>query len=98
MHYQNQRRKKGLKSSSSSSLFSPKYCWTKTLILLYDDNNSRTHLFTTQIFYAGSKFGYHGVTYGLYADVLVEKVDPKGRSVKQVFLDDIAKPYGNNVT
>lgn len=42
---------------------------------------------------AGSKFGYHAVTYGLYLDKLVEKVDPAGRSTEQVFLEDLAQPY-----
>ena len=50
---------------------------------------------STLLFNTGSKFGYHGVTYGLYADRLVEKVDPKGRSTRQVFLEDIAEPFGN---
>lgn len=42
---------------------------------------------------AGSQFGYHGVTYGLYVDTLVRKVDPQGRDIAQFFRDEISKPF-----
>ncbi|KAL4219535.1 hypothetical protein ACF0H5_022111 [Mactra antiquata] len=41
----------------------------------------------------GSEFGYHGVTYGLYVDTLIRKVDPKHRNVAQFFRDEIGDPF-----
>ena len=38
--------------------------------------------------------GYHIITFGMYADALVQIVDPKGRTSADVFLEDIAKPFG----
>ncbi|XP_033760354.1 beta-lactamase domain-containing protein 2-like [Pecten maximus] len=41
----------------------------------------------------GSGIVYHAITYGLYLDRLLPKIDPKGRSVKQMFEEDIAKEF-----
>ena len=54
----------------------------------------KNHWLAFDLFFSGSKFGYHGVTYGLYLDKLIEKVDPAGRTTEQVFLEDLARPYG----
>ncbi|PAA61319.1 hypothetical protein BOX15_Mlig012895g1 [Macrostomum lignano] len=35
---------------------------------------------------------YHGLTFGLYADQLIRRIDPKGRSIDQYFHEEIAKP------
>ena len=39
----------------------------------------------------GTAHGYHGITLGLLMDILVQKVDPQHRSLKQFFHDKIAK-------
>ena len=62
--------------------------------ILSNDKTRNRSFFLVYILFAGSKFGYHGVTYGLYADILVQKVDPKGRPIQQVFQEDIAEPFG----
>ncbi|XP_060064309.1 beta-lactamase domain-containing protein 2-like isoform X2 [Ylistrum balloti] len=36
---------------------------------------------------------YHAITYGLYLDRLLPKIDPKGRSVKQMFEEDFANKF-----
>ncbi|KAL4217674.1 hypothetical protein ACF0H5_022416 [Mactra antiquata] len=41
----------------------------------------------------GTAHGYHAVTYGSYVDVLLKKVDPKGRDTAQIFYEDFAKEY-----
>ncbi|XP_069121987.1 beta-lactamase domain-containing protein 2-like [Argopecten irradians] len=41
----------------------------------------------------GSGIAYHAITYGLYVDRLLPKIDPKGRSVKQMFEEDIASQF-----
>jgi CubicO group peptidase (beta-lactamase class C family) len=42
----------------------------------------------------GSIQGYHAVTFGLYVDQIVRRVDPNKRNVTQFFEDEIAKPLG----
>lgn len=44
--------------------------------------------------YAGTAQGYHTLTYGLYADQLVRRVDPKHRSLGDFFQQEIAQPFG----
>ena len=34
--------------------------------------------------------GFHEQTFGLYTDVLLQKIDPKGRNTSQIFTDEIA--------
>ncbi|KAL4217717.1 hypothetical protein ACF0H5_022458 [Mactra antiquata] len=41
----------------------------------------------------GTAHGYHAATYGSYVDVLLKKVDPKGRDTAQIFYEDFAKEY-----
>ena len=43
----------------------------------------------------GTAQGYHTLTFGLYADQLVRRVDPKHRSLSQFFQEEIAQPHGN---
>ncbi|OWF54642.1 Beta-lactamase domain-containing protein 2 [Mizuhopecten yessoensis] len=43
--------------------------------------------------FVGSGVVYHAITYGLYLDRLLPKIDPQGRSVKQMFEEDIANPF-----
>lgn len=38
----------------------------------------------------GTAVGYHGITYGMYADALVRKADPQHRNLSQFFQDEIA--------
>ncbi|GFS10190.1 beta-lactamase-related domain containing protein [Elysia marginata] len=38
----------------------------------------------------GTAVGYHGCTYGMYADALVRKTDPQHRNLSQFFQDEIA--------
>ncbi|CAD5115210.1 DgyrCDS4203 [Dimorphilus gyrociliatus] len=40
----------------------------------------------------GSKFGYHGITLGLYLDQIVRRVDPDHRNLAEFFHDEIALP------
>ncbi|KAL4219700.1 hypothetical protein ACF0H5_022270 [Mactra antiquata] len=41
----------------------------------------------------GTRHGYHSLSYGLYVDTLLKKVDPKGRDTTQIFYEDFVKPY-----
>ncbi|KAK7010016.1 Beta-lactamase domain-containing protein 2 [Biomphalaria glabrata] len=41
---------------------------------------------------AGSAQGYHGLTFGMYADALVRKVDKQHRNLSQFFQEEIAQP------
>ena len=45
-------------------------------------------------FVAGSKFGYHSFTYGLYLDKLVQEIDPAKRDIAKIFEEEIATKYG----
>ncbi len=42
----------------------------------------------------GSGQGYQVLTFGLYADQLVRRVDHKHRSLAEYFEQEIAKPFG----
>jgi CubicO group peptidase (beta-lactamase class C family) len=42
---------------------------------------------------AGSAHGYHTLTYGLYIDTLMKKVDPKGRTADVIFMEDISSLF-----
>lgn len=46
------------------------------------------------IWVPGEKTGYHAITFGWLVDVLMRKVDPKKRGVKQFFREEIGRPYG----
>uniref|UniRef100_A0AC34F071 Beta-lactamase-related domain-containing protein n=1 Tax=Panagrolaimus sp. ES5 TaxID=591445 RepID=A0AC34F071_9BILA len=41
--------------------------------------------------------GYHPVTYGWLIDGIIRSVDPKGRTLKQFFKEEIAQPYGLDI-
>uniref|UniRef100_A0A7E4ZWW2 Beta-lactamase domain-containing protein n=1 Tax=Panagrellus redivivus TaxID=6233 RepID=A0A7E4ZWW2_PANRE len=45
----------------------------------------------------GSASGYHPITYGWLIDGIVRGADPKGRSLKQFFNEEIAKPHGLDI-
>jgi hypothetical protein len=45
----------------------------------------------------GSIQGYHAITFGIYIDQIVRRIDPKKRNVTQFFEDEIAKPLGNYI-
>ena len=45
----------------------------------------------------GTKFGNHAVTFALYIDALVRKVDPKKRTLSEYFQDEFAKPLGKSL-
>ncbi|MDQ2979144.1 MAG: beta-lactamase family protein [Acidobacteriota bacterium] len=42
----------------------------------------------------GSRHGYHGLSLGWYQSALLERVDPKGRSLGRFFEEEIARPLG----
>jgi CubicO group peptidase (beta-lactamase class C family) len=42
----------------------------------------------------GARRGYHPSTLGLYANELLRRADPKGRTVGRFFRDEIARPLG----
>lgn len=42
----------------------------------------------------GTRQGYHAWTLGFYEGELVRRVDPAGRSIGQVFAEDVARPLG----
>lgn len=46
-------------------------------------------------FLSGTKHGYHPLTFAMYLDQIVRKVDPQGRSLSQYFDEEIAKPFGS---
>lgn len=54
--------------------------------------------FSTQIhnvrWISGTQHGYHGVTFGLYVNELVKRVDPYKRDLYVFFKDEIAVPFG----
>ncbi|XP_069112798.1 beta-lactamase domain-containing protein 2-like [Argopecten irradians] len=41
----------------------------------------------------GTKHGYHPMTFALYLDQIVRRVDPEGRSLSRYFHDEMAKPF-----
>ncbi|XP_060084459.1 beta-lactamase domain-containing protein 2-like [Ylistrum balloti] len=41
----------------------------------------------------GTRHGYHPLTFALYLDQIVRRVDPEGRSLSQYFNDEMAKPF-----
>jgi CubicO group peptidase (beta-lactamase class C family) len=49
------------------------------------------------MFAVGSGIGYDALTYGLYADFLLRKVDKQGRSLSQFFQEEIAEPFGRSL-
>ncbi|XP_012940833.1 beta-lactamase domain-containing protein 2 isoform X2 [Aplysia californica] len=42
----------------------------------------------------GTAVAYHAMTWGMYVDALVRKVDPQHRNVSEYFRQEIAKPLG----
>ncbi|MFF0542064.1 serine hydrolase domain-containing protein [Nocardia thailandica] len=42
----------------------------------------------------GTRHGYHALTYGLYQNELLRRVDPAGRGVGRFFAEEIAGPLG----
>ena len=38
--------------------------------------------------------GYHALTYGLYVDELLRRVDPKHRTMQQFIREEIADTFG----
>ncbi|PIK39536.1 putative beta-lactamase domain-containing protein 2 [Apostichopus japonicus] len=66
--------------------------------LSYDILKNRTELdrilaATKPIWEPGTKHGYHGITFGLYSDALVRRVDIKKRTVGQFFDEEVRKPF-----
>ena len=45
----------------------------------------------------GTRHGYHTLTLGLYMQELIRRVDPQGRTLGQVFQDEIAHPLNLDV-
>jgi CubicO group peptidase (beta-lactamase class C family) len=46
---------------------------------------------------AGTRQAYHAITLGYYENELMRRIDPKHRSIGQVFRDEIATPLGLDV-
>ncbi|XP_006819920.1 beta-lactamase domain-containing protein 2-like [Saccoglossus kowalevskii] len=42
----------------------------------------------------GTKHGYHSVAYGLLLSQLIQRSDPKHRTIGEFFREEISKPYG----
>ena len=45
----------------------------------------------------GTQHGYHALTFGLYVEQLVMRVDPKHRRLQQFFQEEIAVPFGEGL-
>src|SRR5207253_2449022 len=45
----------------------------------------------------GSRYGYHGITLGLYQSALLRRVDPRRRTVGAFVRDEIAGPLGLDI-
>lgn len=45
----------------------------------------------------GTATGYHPVTYGWLIDGIIRGADPKSRTLKQFFKEEIADPYGLDI-
>uniref|UniRef100_A0A914Z0K1 Beta-lactamase-related domain-containing protein n=1 Tax=Panagrolaimus superbus TaxID=310955 RepID=A0A914Z0K1_9BILA len=45
----------------------------------------------------GTATGYHPVTYGWLIDGIIRNADPKSRTLKQFFKEEIAQPYGLDI-
>ncbi|XP_069112797.1 beta-lactamase domain-containing protein 2-like [Argopecten irradians] len=41
----------------------------------------------------GTRHGYHPLTFAMYLDQIVRRVDPEGRSLAQYFQEEMAKPF-----
>ncbi|XP_059163392.1 beta-lactamase domain-containing protein 2-like [Physella acuta] len=67
----------------------------KISLLDYRDNWTKVEklLANQKTFWpAGTAVGYHGLTFGMYVDALVRKVDPKHRNISQFLEEEILKP------
>lgn len=42
----------------------------------------------------GTAHGYHPVSFGPYANALIRRIDPKGRSVGKFFDEEVRQPFG----
>lgn len=65
------------------------------LSLARDDPTELGRLLAKQkpLWQPGSGQGYHALTYGLYADQLIRRIDPQSRSLGKFFEEEIAKPF-----
>ena len=45
----------------------------------------------------GERFGYHALSFGLYIDQLVRRIDPHHRSLDQFFQEEVAVPFGQSL-
>ena len=45
-------------------------------------------------FIPGTQHGYHLLTFGLYINEIIMRVDPQHRTLDQFFLDEIGEPLG----
>ncbi|CAD6193583.1 unnamed protein product [Caenorhabditis auriculariae] len=53
---------------------------------------------TKPLWMPGTASGYHAVTFGFIVDGIVRKVDPKGRSLKTYFQEEIAEPHNLDIS
>ena len=45
-------------------------------------------------FNPGAQHGYHLLTFGLYINEIIMRIDPQHRTLDQFFLEEIAEPLG----
>ena len=48
-------------------------------------------------FILGTQHGYHLLTFGLYINEIIMRVDPQHRTLDQFFLEEIGEPLGNYI-
>ncbi|OWF35081.1 beta-lactamase domain-containing protein 2-like [Mizuhopecten yessoensis] len=63
--------------------------------LMLDDPKKFGELLAKQkpLWEPGTKHGYHPMTFALYLDQIVRRVDPEGRSLAQYFQEEMAGPF-----
>ncbi|ESO00886.1 hypothetical protein HELRODRAFT_154931 [Helobdella robusta] len=63
--------------------------------MIMDDNEKLERLLAEQkpMWKPGTKHGYHAMTFGLYCDQLVRRVDPKRRTLWEYYEEEIAIPF-----
>ena len=53
--------------------------------------------FSFLLSFQGTQHGYHLLTFGLYINEIIMRVDPQHRTVDQFFMEEIGEPLGKYI-